>query len=337
MGVARTTLLGWLTIGLAACAADTPAPVSPEARAHATTPATATVARPSAEAKRPAVVLDKWTDLDASPGAQELEAGAAAAAAGDWAKARRELADGLGRIGNAGRIDAILAGQALLGRACVVLRDTKCAERAFESVLGAWQGPKTERAILEDADNDVDLAKPRLQRAILAVAEALFFKAERQRDELNRVTMPTYKGQPTKAAIDQFIEKELRPWISKKGEAAERVEQAYGMVGSIEPAAAPGWLVDASARVGQVWGKFRAELRAAPIPAEWKQNGAVPGGEGATWADVRKMYFAAVDIESEPLRDRARRAYERCRSNSVRFGHKDGFTRSCEAWLEHNR
>ena len=89
------------------------------------------------------------------------------------------------------------------------------------------------------------------------------------------------------------------------------------------------------ARVGQMWGKFVAEFRAAPIPSEWKQNG--PSNiEGLTWEEIRGEYYRAIDEASEPQRQRAKAAYNACLDYSVKFQHFDDNSRACEVWLSKN-
>lgn len=68
---------------------------------------------------------------------------------------------------------------------------------------------------------------------------------------------------------------------------------------ALEPFPPPRWVIASGARVGQMWGKFVAEFRAAPIPKEWKQNGPSPYGD-LTWEEIRGEYYRAIDEKSEP-------------------------------------
>jgi hypothetical protein len=90
----------------------------------------------------------------------------------------------------------------------------------------------------------------------------------------------------------------------------------------------------AGARVGQMWSKFVAEFRAAPIPKEWKQNG--PSPYGVNWEEIRAAYYEAIDVASEPYRKRAKVAYEACLQHSSRYQYFDDHSRTCETWLAKN-
>jgi hypothetical protein len=78
---------------------------------------------------------------------------------------------------------------------------------------------------------------------------------------------------------------------------------------------------------------FVDELRAAPIPAEWKRKGAVPGQPGTTYADIRNHYEQQIGAFSEPLKERAKAAFKTCLASSVKFQYFDAHARSCAAWL----
>ena len=96
--------------------------------------------------------------------------------------------------------------------------------------------------------------------------------------------------------------------------------------GALEIPAAAAILLDAAeksgARVGQMWSKFVAEFRAAPIPKEWLQHGPSPY-DGLTWDEIRAAYYEAIDKASEPWRLHAKGAYEACLSYSSKYQYFD--------------
>ena len=94
-------------------------------------------------------------------------------------------------------------------------------------------------------------------------------------------------------------------------------------------------MIASGARVGQMWSKFVAEFRAAPIPKEWQQNGPSPYGD-LTWDEIRAAYYEAIDKASEPAKLRAKVAYEACLSYSSRYQYFDEHSRACELWLSKN-
>jgi hypothetical protein len=94
-------------------------------------------------------------------------------------------------------------------------------------------------------------------------------------------------------------------------------------------------MIAAGARVGQMWGRFVAEFRAAPIPKEWLQHGPSPYGD-LTWDEIRTEYYDQIDRASEPYRQRAKVAYEACLRYSLKYQFFDEHSRSCEVWLSRN-
>jgi hypothetical protein len=85
-----------------------------------------------------------------------------------------------------------------------------------------------------------------------------------------------------------------------------------------------------------MWSRFVAEFRTAPIPKEWKQNGPVPGVPDLTWEELRYRYYEELDKASEPQKQRAKAAYQRCLATSVKYQHFDEHSRACEVWLSKN-
>src|SRR5262249_15558161 len=109
----------------------------------------------------------------------------------------------------------------------------------------------------------------------------------------------------------------------------------YRKVLDSQPSPPPRWIIASGARVGQMWGKFVAEFRAAPIPREWLQNGPSPYGD-LTWEEIRGAYWGGIDDASEPYRKRAKGAYETCLSYSSRYQFFDDHSRASELWLSKN-
>jgi len=177
----------------------------------------------------------------------------------------------------------------------------------------------------------------RLQRVLLAVGEAMFFEGEQKRATLERARMPTFAGPADDAAIDRFVVDRVSPWIDAKQPLLLDAEAAYARVVALEPAPPPRWAVRAAARVGQIRGRFAAELRAAPIPAAWRGKGAVAGDPRRSRADVRATYYRAIDRRAAPLVDRARVAFEACEKLARDLGYHDELTRTCTAWLDTRR
>jgi hypothetical protein len=81
-----------------------------------------------------------------------------------------------------------------------------------------------------------------------------------------------------------------------------------------------------------MWGRFVAEFRAAPIPAEWRRKGSPPGST-ITYADIRQMYYRELDEASAPLKQQAKASFRMCVDTSVKYQHFDRYSRACVSWL----
>jgi hypothetical protein len=145
-----------------------------------------------------------------------------------------------------------------------------------------------------------------------------------------------YKGNGSHESVTQHVSTKVAPWIKQKRALIEEAERAYANVVDLKPLSPPRWVIAASARVGMMWGRFVAELRATPIPAEWKKSGPVPGAPGMTYDELRSAYYAELDSASEPQRAMARAAFEKCRSLSVKYRYEDQLSRGCDTWLAKN-
>lgn len=144
--------------------------------------------------------------------------------------------------------------------------------------------------------------------------------------------MPAYQGKGDTESIRKHIDTKVVKWAKERRAAIDEAEALYASTTTLEPTAPPRWVIRSAARSGQMWGRFVAEFRAAPIPNEWKQDGPTPW-EGIRWEDVRASYYAALDEVSKPLLDVARARFERCQGDATKLGYHDDYTEHCDAWL----
>jgi hypothetical protein len=173
-------------------------------------------------------------------------------------------------------------------------------------------------------------------KALTAVGEALFFFAEKQRVEVEKIRFPEYKGAGTREDVLKHINTKVKEWVGKKRPAIEAAEKEYKKIVDLQPAPPPRWVIAAGSRVGQMWGKFVAEFRAAPIPKEWKGHGIVPGTADLSYDELRGEYFAKLDEASEPQKLTAKGAFKTCLDYSVKYQFFDEYSRKCEEWLSKN-
>jgi hypothetical protein len=266
-------------------------------------------------------------DLAAWPGAPELEKGAKLIEKQSWFEGRIHIERSIPLLEAGGRLDALIAAHALRGRACVALKDPACTEKAFTKAVELWEMPGAADRLRATGSDEAKRAE-HTARALLGVGEALFGLAERKRREADAIRFPEYKGPDTKEDVQRFTDTKVAEWVTKKTAKTEEVERAYGRLLDVAPEPPPRYAVAGAARMGQLWGKFTAEFRAAPIPAGWKSN---------RFEELRHFYYSKLDAMSAPIKARAAERYERCRALAVQAQQQDDYARACEVWLQKNQ
>ena len=151
----------------------------------------------------------------------------------------------------------------------------------------------------------------------------------RKRGEALRA--PGYEGAPDDASIRAHVDSRVAEWTRAREGIVRRADAAYAEAIELAPAAPPRQIVRAAARRAQLWGRFTAELRAAPIPRAWRAAGSSPSGQ--TWADVRQAYFRVLDEVSAPRLEITRARFEACQKRASELDWADDYSRSCESWL----
>lgn len=270
-------------------------------------------------AKKPAEALKVWQGTAAI----RLERG-------EFKEAKAILESIMDRVDRYGDVREKFLSHAYLGRVFAKLNDQKGAEKQYTLVRAFWGDAEMQKRALAEANTN-----PRnLGKIIDVVGEALFFFAEQKRKEADAIKYPGYKGSPNQKALMKHINTKLVNWIKEKRPAIEAAEKEYRKILDLRPAPPPQWVIASASRVGKMWATFVSEFRAAPIPAEWKTGGKIPGSKTVDFEDLRRAYYAALDEASEPQRQVAKTAFKTCVDYSVKFQYHDEFSRSCEVWLE---
>jgi hypothetical protein len=123
----------------------------------------------------------------------------------------------------------------------------------------------------------------------------------------------------------RHIQTKVKDWIGKKRPLIESATSEYKKVVDLQPVPPPRWVIAAGSRVGEMWGTFVKEFRAAPIPNSIKND-----------FELRTAYYGALDDASEPQKQQAKSAFEVCLGYSVKYQYFDEYSRSCEEWLASN-
>jgi len=244
----------------------------------------------------------------------------------DWGNVEKRLAGSMKLIDSKATTDVRAQAHALLGRAYVKGNKGAVASREYGAVRKLWEDPKAAVATIEGIpDEDANAKQRRLGRALEAVGEALFFFAEEKKAKVDKVAFPEYKGVGTKEAVLKHIQTKVKEWIGKKRPLIDEASADYIKIVNLQPVPPPKWVIAAGSRVGDMWGKFVKEFRAAPIPDGIKKD-----------YELRTAYYGSLDEASEPQKLQAKSAYSTCLGYSVKYQYFDEFSRTCEVWLADN-
>lgn len=255
---------------------------------------------------------------------------------GDWESARKRLAGSIGLIDKNATFDVQVQAHALLGRIYSNGKNgAKQAAAEFNKVRGYWKDPEAGIKKIDAIGGDEGERLRRLAKVLTAVGESLFFFAEEKRALADLIKFPAYKGNGAREDVIKHISNNVAPWMQKKSSAITEAEKAYLAILDLKPTPPPQWVIAAGSRAGQLWGKFAAEFRAAPIPNEWKKNGPSPI-PGLSYEEIRGEYYAGIDEKSEPWKQRAKGGFKKCLDLSVQYQHFDDYSRACEVWLSKN-
>jgi TolA-binding protein len=253
----------------------------------------------------------------------------------EYEKARRRLTAAMGDIDRSGTIDVQIQAHAMLGRVLARGGGEAGAATEYARVRSLFKDPQAVLAKVNAGGGDEGQQGRRAAKLLTAVGEAIFFSAEQKRRAVEGLKFPAYTGSGRREDVLAHIRGKVAAWAQKKQPAIEEAEREYRKILDVQPAAPPRWVIASGERVGQMWGRFVAEFRAAPIPREWRQHGPSPYGD-LTWEEILAAYLEGIDKASEPYRLRAKVAYQACLTYSSTYQYFDDHSRSCEKWLSRN-
>ena len=243
----------------------------------------------------------------------------------NWDGARSALAQSLRLIDAKAPYDVRVQAHALYGRALGASGRDADAAREYDRARELWRDPTVAMRAIEQAEKDPAARERRIGRAVTAVGEALFYAAEQKRQKVDALRFPVYRGPGTKVAVLAHIRGDVATWVRTKRPLIEQATADYSQIMNLTPLPPPRWVIAAGARVGQMWGQFVREFRAAPVPDYIKKD-----------PELLAAYWKALDEASEPQKRMAKAAYETCTRYSVKFQFFDEHSKSCEAWLADN-
>ncbi len=264
----------------------------------------------------------------------------------DWNGVRKRLAGAMHLIDRKATLDIRAQAHALLGHAYEEMNRGRNAANEYRKVVGLWKDPN--KAVESIKSDNAGNPTRRIGRALEAVGQSLFFFAEQKRAKAAGIKFPVYKAGPNikkpgknassaawriymdqikkeKEKITKFINTKVKGWIEKKRPAIVDASNEYKKIVDLQPVPPPRWVIASGARVGQMWGDFVKDFRAAPIPSFIKND-----------TELRNAYYHSLDAASEPQKQEAKSAFKVCLGYSVKYQYFDHFSRSCEKWLSDN-
>lgn len=244
----------------------------------------------------------------------------------DWNNVEKRLGGSMKMIDTKATLDIVAQAHALLARADIKLGKETLAVREYKAVVGLWADPNAAVAKINGIPGEDDGSKQRrLGRALEAVGEAMFYFADNEKAKVDKLKFPEYRGNNTKEDVIKHINTKVKDWIVKKRPLIEKASGEYKKIVDLQPVPPPRWVIAAGSRVGEMWGGFVKEFRAAPIPDAFRRD-----------IEIRQAYYASLDEASEPQKQQAKSAFEICLGYSVKYQYFDEFSRTCEEWLAQN-
>lgn len=276
---------------------------------------------------------------------QRLDSIAADIEAGKLGSSRAQLSRWLPTLRKTGSIDEVLTATSLLGRAYDRSRMRADAAREFATVVSLWEADKKLSAIPAE-DRAAGFA--RMAHALSATGEALFFQAERVHEAASALTPPAAprsryrpavkplqdmtpqeferemaRRKTDNEAFQRYVNTSLKEWIDAKRLRIEEAERAYMRLMELHPAPPPVWVVAAGSRVGTLWSDYADAFDGVPMPA-WMSRG----------PELVRVYRENLEQATEPIRQRARAAFEVCKRAAETYRVKSEAAQACDAWLQ---
>jgi hypothetical protein len=220
-----------------------------------------------------------------------------------------------------------MAALAIRGRCHSKLSQKKETQVTYQKVLYRLVEPENEGALASNPGASDPQKAREFRDRIMASAEgeARYGLAEYKRLAAAAISPPKAPGPMKADAFQKFLKTKVVDWVNKKRIAADEAEAAYTQILEIKPSPPAEWVVAAGERVGTLRWNMVQEIRGMPTPVEWENS-----------PDIKEAYKQAIDSASAPIVERARAAYQSCKTTSERFGSVPDHTKICLDWLASN-
>ncbi len=240
----------------------------------------------------------------------------------DWGNVEKKLAGAMRLIDGKATVDVQAQAHALLGRAYAKSNKGAVAAKEYGKVVALWKDPKAAVAAIEGLAGEDAERQAAPARAARSRPWANRFSSSRSRRRRRsiRSRSPSTRAKGSKEAVLKHIGTKVKDWIGKKRPLIDEASVEYKKIVDLQPVPPPRWVIAAGSRVGEMWGTFVKEFRAAPIPDSMKKD-----------YEIRTAYYGALDEASEPQKQQAKGAYDLCLGYSVKYQYFDEYSRACES------
>ncbi len=332
-----------LVSSFALCACATTATVRPEVDRSSPDKAAAPSVKPAPEPTTPepvskAPVVVTFEDIGRVDAGPELADVSASFDKKLYFDGKDKLVE-LAKSARGASLDHQLQVLAMQAFADAMMGEPELALRGYRKVLAKWQPPARLAATLRRADPATGDA--RVTRAMDAFGEALFFLAERKREQVESVELPTREGSDSPADVEKFVGKQLKRWVEMRERRILAAAREYQRIDDIKPETPARWVVASHARQATMYAQTLQLLRELAAPDAWQEEGASPhvgaDGQPLDWASVRAARQTQLAALQQPLFDKAEQAYQRCVDTAAAANVDDVVAKSCRSWLSANR
>lgn len=233
---------------------------------------------------------------------------------------------------------------AAIGFASAMQNSALEAKGAYRRVLPMWANWRKESKAIMALEKDAAAGQKRVDNAVDAVGEALFFLAEEQRAKADEIAMPAYDGDSDPKNVNKHLSGKVKQWNNRRVQKVKKAATEYERVLKLEPKPPPRLVAAAASRIGAMHALMLEELRTITAPSDWKKEGKseyvdrAKGKEPLDWAVVHADFEKLLAERVDPVKQAATDAYRACVQASAQHGvsKDDVFLKSCKDWLDAN-
>jgi len=236
----------------------------------------------------------------------------------DWAKVAEHYQSYLKKYGRQALPNEEIRANVQIGVAYWNLNKKADAEKFFKAATKLWTSGAPAQ-IEKLANGDGDKAGKWVAEGSQATAQALWYLAEYQFAEFEKIKFPELKGGADMAKVNAWAQGPFIKWIEEKGKALKAAEDAYIKVRELK---APMWDIASAARVGVMYRTFVDEFRDAPVPDEIKKD-----------PELMDIYLGSLDEKSQPWVVKATGAFDFCMTLATQIRWFNQHSQQCEQEL----